>query len=76
MSENIQYYFTRISHIKKQLESIGDNVEEVEVDITTLNGLPSSWEHFIQDICSRRNLTYGGMHIRRSSIDRKIRRDG
>ena len=39
-SETMQYYFTRIAQIKDQLESIGDMVEEAEVVMTTLNGLP------------------------------------
>ena len=66
MSESIQSYFTRISQIKEQLET-----KEAEVEITTLNGLPSSWESFIQGICSRRKLTYRGMHVRSSLIDKK-----
>ena len=28
ISERIQSYFIRISHIKEKLESIGDNIEE------------------------------------------------
>ena len=56
-SETIQYYFTRVSQIKEQLEAIGDSVEEAEITMTTLNGLPNSWESFIQGICSRRKLT-------------------
>ena len=40
MSESIQSYFTRISQIEEKLEAIGDNVEETEAKITTLNGLP------------------------------------
>jgi hypothetical protein len=28
-----------------------------EMVMTTLNGLPSSWDAFIQGMCSRRNLT-------------------
>ena len=47
MSESIQSYFTRISQIKKQLEAIGDNVKEAEAEITTLNGLPSSFNGFV-----------------------------
>jgi hypothetical protein len=56
-SETIQSYFTRVSQIKEQLEAIGDSVEEDEITMTTLNGLPNSWESFIQGICSRRKLT-------------------
>ena len=75
MSKGIQYYFTRSFQIKEELEAITDNVKEEEVEMTTLNGLPISWEYFIQGFCSIRKLTYGGMHIRRSLIDRKRRRD-
>jgi hypothetical protein len=56
-SETIQSYFTRVSQIKEQLEAIGDTIEEVELVMTTLNGLPESWESFIKGICSRRRLT-------------------
>ena len=47
-SNTMQSYFTRVSQIKEQLEVIGDMVEEIEVVITTLNGLPREWEYFIQ----------------------------
>jgi len=56
-SETIQSYFTRVSQIKEQLEAIGDMVEDAEFLMTTLNGLPRSWEGFIQGICSRRKMT-------------------
>ena len=56
MSERIQSYFTRISEIREKLESIGDNVKESKAEITTLNGLPRSWDSFIQGICARRKL--------------------
>ena len=53
----MQSYFTRVAQIKEQLEAIGDMVEEAEIVMTTLNGLPRDWESFIQGICSRRRLT-------------------
>jgi hypothetical protein len=56
-SKNIQSYFPRVSQIKEQLEAIGDTIEEAELMMTTLNGLPKSWESFIQRICSRRRIT-------------------
>jgi hypothetical protein len=56
-SKTIQSYFTRVSQIKEQLEAIGDTVEEDELVMTTLNGLPKSWESFIHGIYSRRKLT-------------------
>ena len=39
-SETMQSYFTRVSQIKEQLETIGDMVEDAKVVMTTLNGLP------------------------------------
>ena len=56
-SESIQFYFTRVSQIKEQLEAIGDNVEEAEVVMTKLYGFPRTWKSFFQGICFRRNLT-------------------
>ena len=53
--ETIQSYFTRVSHIKEQLEAIEENVEG-EIMLTTLNGLPRSWDSFIQGICARKKL--------------------
>ena len=32
-------------------------VEEEEVEMTTLNGLPREWDSFIRGICARRKLT-------------------
>ena len=49
-SETIQSYFTRVSQIKEQLEV----VENADVVITTLNGLPRSWDSFIQGMCAIR----------------------
>jgi hypothetical protein len=53
----IQSYFTRVSQIKENIESIGDSIEEEELVMTTMNGLPRSWNPFIKGICNRRNLT-------------------
>jgi len=46
-----------VSQIKEQLEAIGDTVEEVELVMNTLNGLPKYWESFIQGIYSKRKIT-------------------
>ena len=37
--ETMQSYFTRVSQIKEQVEAVGDIMEEVEIVMTTLNGL-------------------------------------
>jgi len=55
--ETIHRYFTKVSQIKEQLEAIEDMVEDAKVVMTTLNGLPRSWESFIQGIFSRRKMT-------------------
>ena len=49
-------YFTRVSQIKEQCEAVDEEVENAEIVMTTLNGLPRSWDSFIQGICARRNL--------------------
>ena len=45
--ESIQDYFTRVSQFKEKLESIGDSLDEDELDMTALNGLTRPWDSFI-----------------------------
>jgi hypothetical protein len=45
-----------VNQIKEYIESIGDSVEGEEMVMTTLNGLPRSWDAFIQGIFSRKKL--------------------
>ena len=52
--ETIQCYFTRVVQIKEQLEAVEENVKEGEIVIPTLNGLPISWDSFIQGICDEK----------------------
>jgi hypothetical protein len=56
-SESIHSYFSRINQIKEQIEVIGDSVEGEEMMMTALNGLPRSWDAFIQGIFSRKKLS-------------------
>ena len=56
-AETMWSYFSRVSQIKEQLETIGDMLEEAKVVMTTLNGLPREWDSFIKGICARRRLT-------------------
>ena len=53
-AEIIQSYITTVPQIKEQLEAVEKEVENAEVVITTLNGLPGSWDSFIQGMCARR----------------------
>ena len=39
-AETIQSYFTRVSQIKEQLELVDEKVENAEIVMATLNGLP------------------------------------
>ena len=52
--ETIQSYFTRVYQIKEQLEAVDEEVENAEIVMTTLNGLPRSWDSFIRGMCTRR----------------------
>ena len=54
--ETIQSYFARVSQIKEKLEAVDEEVENVEIVMTTLNGLPRSWDSFIQGICAIKKL--------------------
>ena len=46
----------RVSQIKEQLEVVDEEVENVEIVMTTLNGLPRTWDSFIQGIYARKKL--------------------
>ena len=41
-SEDIASYFMRITELQGKLKSNGENLEEKDLDMTTLNGLPPS----------------------------------
>ena len=56
--KTIHYYFTRVSQIKEQLKLVDEEVENAEIVMTTLNGLPRSWDSFIQRICARRLISF------------------
>ena len=55
-AETIQSFFIRVSLIKEQLKAVDEEVENIEVVITTLNGLPRSWYSFIQGMCATNRL--------------------
>ena len=41
---------------KEQLEAVDEEVENAEIVMITLNGLPRTWDSFIQGICARKKL--------------------
>ena len=53
-AETMQSYLIRVSQIKEQLEAVKEEVNNVEVVIATLSGLPGSWDSFMQGMCARR----------------------
>jgi hypothetical protein len=52
--ETVHDYFSRIFQFKEQLKAIGENLDEDELIMTTLNGLTRPWYAFIQTICARK----------------------
>ena len=55
-AETIQSYFTKVSQTKEQLEAVDEEVENTEIVMTNSNGLPRSWDSFIQGVYARINL--------------------
>ena len=68
-AKTIQSYSTGVSQIREQLEEVDEEVENTEVVITTLNGLPGSWDSFIQRMSTRRKLLLSTQLIRREEED-------
>ena len=54
--ELVASYFMRISELKNQLSTIGDPVNDKELVMNTLNGLPPFWEAFIQSLVEKPKL--------------------
>ena len=52
-----KHILTKVSEIRDQLKAIGDEVPDMELVTISLNGLPISWEPFIQSICKRKKLS-------------------
>ena len=69
-AETIQSYFTRVSQIKEQLEAVDEEVENAEIVMTTLNGLPRSWNISFKESVPKRvsqvHQVMGRMLSRRS----------
>ncbi|XP_057863426.1 uncharacterized protein LOC131071557 [Cryptomeria japonica] len=54
--ESITSYFMRMTDLKDQLSAVEKEVEDNDLTLTTLNGLPPAWEPFIQGISVRIEL--------------------
>ena len=55
-SESVSSHFMRISELKNQLNIIGDSVNDKELVMNTLNGLPPSWKAFFQSLVGQPKL--------------------
>ena len=74
-ADTIQSYYTRVSQIKEQLVVVEEEVENAEMMIATLNGLPRSWDSFMKK-CVPEGSDYFQLTLgrRRSSTRKKRRR--
>lgn len=54
--ESITSYFIRITNLRDQLSTIGHAIDDKELTMLALNGLPKSWEACIQGISARSKL--------------------
>ena len=54
--DRVALFFMKLSEVKKQLETIGENMFDRKLVLTTLQNLPKSWEPFLQSISGRETL--------------------
>jgi hypothetical protein len=52
-TDTVATYFMKISQLRDQLKTIGDEVTDDELVTIALNGFSSSWDPFVQGICSK-----------------------
>jgi hypothetical protein len=43
----------KVSQLTYQLQAIEEKCDDVELVTVTINGIPSSWESFVQSVCGR-----------------------
>ena len=61
-AETIQSYFMRVCQIKEQLVAVEEEVDNEELVIATLNGLPGSWESIhARNVCQKEAITFSGL---------------
>lgn len=53
---SITSYFIRITELKDKLSTVGHIIDKKELTMLALNGIPTSWETFIQGISARSKL--------------------
>lgn len=70
--ESVMSFFMKISELRDQLSAIGDQVIDKDLVMLALNGLPHSWEPFIQSISGRSKLPKFD-HLRADCIQEESR---
>ena len=60
--ETIASFFTKISQVKDQLESIGLETDEDDILQTVIDGIPASWETLISMVNGREGHTKFKIH--------------
>jgi hypothetical protein len=54
--DNVTNYFMRITHVRDQLATIREKTKDAELVNVALNGLPKSWEPFVNGFCAQEKL--------------------
>lgn len=54
--DSVISFFMKIANLRDQLSAIGDIIADKDLVMLALNGLPQSWEPFIQSISGRSKL--------------------
>jgi hypothetical protein len=54
--DTVALFFMKLSEVKEQLETIGENMSDRELVLTTLQNLPKLWEPFLQSMSGRETL--------------------
>ena len=67
-------FFTNISQVKYQLAIIGVVIDEDELIQTTMDGIPSSWENFLDMVTKEKRIPtskyYGMLALKKRSTSR------
>lgn len=54
--ETINAFFMRVTDLRDQLSALGYEIENQELSLIALGGLPNSWESFVQGISARSKI--------------------
>ena len=55
-TDSVIAYLTKITLVRDELAVVGDVIAPTELVRIALNGLPKTWENFVDGIVARENL--------------------